>query len=89
MRRIRAWWPEATILCVSHDLEETQEFPRVIVIEGGAIVQDGAPAELLADATGAYATMLARERAVHARLWRREDWRRLTIAEGRLREEAG
>ncbi len=84
--RARALWPDATLLCVTHDIEETLDFPRVLVVEAGAIVQDGPPRELADDAVGAYATMLAREREVHAQLWRRPDWRRLEIHEGRVRE---
>jgi ATP-binding cassette subfamily B protein len=84
--RVRALWPDATLLCVTHDIEETLDFPRVLVVEAGAIVQDGPPRELADDAAGAYATMLAREREVHAQLWRRPDWRRLEIHEGRVRE---
>jgi ABC-type transport system involved in cytochrome bd biosynthesis fused ATPase/permease subunit len=86
IRRIRAWWPSATLLCVSHDLEETQEFPRVVVLADGHVVEDGPPDQLLADADGVYATMLAQERQVHAQLWNRPDWRRLTIADGSVLE---
>ncbi len=86
LRRIRAWWPNATLLCVSHDLEETRELPRVVVMAGGKIVEDGAPEQLLADPAGVYATMLAHERCVHAQLWRRADWRRLHVAAGTVHE---
>ena len=90
IRRIRAWWPNATLLCVSHDLEETQEFPRVIVLADGHIVEDGPPEQLLADIEGPekslYATMLAQERHVHAQLWHRSDWRRITISDGNIIE---
>jgi ATP-binding cassette subfamily B protein len=87
IRRIRAWWPNATLLCVSHDLEETREFGRVVVLADGHVVEDGPPARLLTDADGPYATMLAQERQVHAQLWQRSDWRRLTIADGSLIEQ--
>jgi ABC-type bacteriocin/lantibiotic exporter with double-glycine peptidase domain len=86
IRRIRAWWPSATLLCVSHDLEETREFARVVVLADGHVVEDGPPERLLADADGAYSTMLAQERQVHAQLWQRPDWRRLTIADGSVVE---
>jgi ABC-type bacteriocin/lantibiotic exporter with double-glycine peptidase domain len=86
IRRIRAWWPNATLLCVSHDLEETREFPRVVVLADGRVVEDGPPERLLANADGPYATMLAQERQVHAQLWQRSDWRRLTIADGSVIE---
>lgn len=84
--RARERWPHATLLCVTHDIEETLDFPRVVVVDAGAIVQDGPPRELADAAEGPYATMLAREREVHAELWRRADWRRIAIDEGRVRE---
>jgi ABC-type bacteriocin/lantibiotic exporter with double-glycine peptidase domain len=87
IRRCRAWWPSATLLCVSHDLEETREWARVVVLADGHVVEDGPPERLLADADGAYATMLAQERQVHSQLWRRSDWRRLTIADGSVIEQ--
>lgn len=83
--RVRGLWPRATLLCVTHDIEETLEFPRVVVVEAGAIVQDGPPRELAA-CEGLYAAMLEREREVHEQLWRRADWRRIEIHEGRVRE---
>lgn len=89
IRRIRAWWPKATLLCVSHDLEETREFPRVLVLADGRLVEDGPPERLLADPKGTYATMLEQERRVHAQLWHRSDWRRLTIRDGSICEREG
>lgn len=82
LRKIRAWWPRATLICVSHDLEETRELPRVVVMADGQIVEDGTPQQLLANPEGAYTTMLAHERSVHAELWRRRTWRRLLVAGG-------
>ncbi len=84
--RIRGLWPHATLLCVTHDIEETRSFPRVLVIDEGAIVQDGQPDELANQPEGQYAAMLQREREVHEQLWRRADWRRLEIRDGRVHE---
>ncbi len=77
---------QARVSELSHDLEETREFPRVVVIEDGRVVQDGPPAQLEADEQGLYSTMLACERRVHAQLWQRADWRRMTIDGGVLLE---
>ena len=84
LERMRERWRAATLLCVSHDLDETRSFPRVIVIDGGRVVEDGDPRELAARPGGAYAGLLAREREVHAELWRRPLWRRVGVREGRL-----
>lgn len=43
----RAYWPGATLICVTHDVGQTQSFERVLVVEDGGILEDGAPNELL------------------------------------------
>ncbi|MFV8749856.1 ATP-binding cassette domain-containing protein [Nannocystaceae bacterium ST9] len=89
IERVRGLWPRATLLCVTHDIEETLEFPRVLVVDEGMIVQDGPPRELAEQPEGRYAAMLRREREVHEQLWRRASWRRLEIREGRVHEQGG
>ncbi len=37
----REYWRGATLLCITHDLSETLSFDRVLVIDGGRIVEDG------------------------------------------------
>jgi ATP-binding cassette subfamily B protein len=86
IERVRKLWSHATLLCVTHDIEETLDFPRVVVVEAGAIVQDGRPRQLVEQREGPYVAMLEREREVHEQLWRRADWRRIEIHEGRVRE---
>ena len=89
LERVRELWPRATLLCVTHDIEETLDFPRVVVVDNGTIVQDGPPRTLAEDRDGRYAAMLAREREVHQQLWGRADWRRLQIRVGRVHEQEG
>jgi len=84
----RARWREATLLCITHDVAETQAFERVIVIENGRIVEDGAPAVLAARADSRYRAMLDAEAAVRRGLWESAAWRRLWIEAGELRESA-
>ena len=48
LARARRWWRAATVLCITHDVGETQGFGRVLVVDGGQIVEDGAPADLAA-----------------------------------------
>jgi ATP-binding cassette subfamily B protein len=79
----RAWWKEATLLCVTHDVAETQSFDRVLVVEGGCIVEDGRPAELARRASR-YRDMLLAEAQVQSRLWQDPRWRRLRVEEGSL-----
>jgi ATP-binding cassette subfamily B protein len=79
----RAHWRGATLLCATHDLAETRDFDRVLVIEGGRITEDGVPTELMARAGSRYAALLAEE-TVASGLWSR--WRRLRLRNGRIEE---
>ena len=79
----REWWQAATLLCVTHDIEETLGFDRVLVIEDGRIVEDGAP-QVLAASPSRYRTLLEAEKQVRAQLWQDPCWRRLHLHDGRL-----
>jgi ATP-binding cassette subfamily B protein len=82
----RRWWRAATVLCITHDVGETRGFKRVLVIEGGQIVEDGAPADLAARPGSRYRALLEAERQVREGLWSSGVWRRLRLEGGRLVE---
>ena len=69
LARARELWRDVTLLYVTHDLDEARRFARVLVVEGGRIVEDGSPDVL----QGSAAPMS----------WGPE-WRRLTLRQGRL-----
>jgi ATP-binding cassette subfamily B protein len=81
----RRRWPGATLLCITHDVHETLAFERVLVLEGGRIVEDGDPSELAARPDGRYRALLDAEIAVREDLWASGGWRRLRL-DGRLVE---
>lgn len=81
----RARWRDVTLLCVTHDVSETLDFSRVLVIEDGRIVEDDVPANLVAARTR-YAVLLQAERDLHTRMWGDAAWRRVTIREGQAHE---
>lgn len=85
LQRTREAWREATLLCITHDVGETRGFPRVLVVDEGRVVEDGAPRELL-QRRSRYAALLAAEDAVREGLWASGRWRRLRLADGRLVE---
>jgi ABC-type bacteriocin/lantibiotic exporter with double-glycine peptidase domain len=80
LSRARAFWKNATLLSISHDISETLTFDRVLVIEEGRIIQDGRPANL----GSRFQSMLEAERAIREELWSRSDWRHLKLEEGEL-----
>jgi ATP-binding cassette subfamily B protein len=84
LRRAREHWPAATLLCVTHDIADTREFERVLVVEAGRIVEDGLPRELARTANSRYRGLLLAERAVRTGLWSSLIWRRFRLAAGRL-----
>jgi ATP-binding cassette subfamily B protein len=81
----RELWRGATLLCVTHDVSETLGFDRVLVVEGGRIVEYGEP-QMLAQGDTRYRTLLEAERGVRAAAWSDRGWRRLRLERGRLGE---
>ncbi|HTA19848.1 MAG TPA: ABC transporter ATP-binding protein, partial [Polyangia bacterium] len=91
LSRARARWADATLICVTHDIDETRVFPRVLVVAEGRVVEDGAPASLAARVDGRYARLLEAETRVRHAAWSRAGavpWRRLTMSNGRVVETA-
>ena len=88
LRRARQRWKTATLICITHDVSETLEFPRVLVLDGGRLVEDAAPAELAARADSLYASLLASEHAVRDGLWASDLWRRVELRAARVHETA-
>ncbi|MCB9421197.1 MAG: ATP-binding cassette domain-containing protein [Ardenticatenaceae bacterium] len=87
LRRARRLWRAATLLCITHDVSETLDFARVIVLENGRIIEDGIPAALAADPDSRYRAMLDAEEQVRQMLWSDAGWRRLRLVNGRITEE--
>ncbi len=86
LARARRYWPTATLLCITHDVSQTELFDRVAVIENGRLVEDGSPATLADRPDSRYRTLLCREEAVRTDLWANSAWRRLWLDRGRLQE---
>jgi ATP-binding cassette subfamily B protein len=85
---VREAWPDATLLCVTHDVAAALRFPRVLVVEGGRVVEDGDPQRLLACPGTRLRAMLDAEHSLHASGWGEVAWRRLRLDRGALHEEA-
>ena len=83
----RQFWQDTTLVCITHDVGEIQGFERVLVVEGGRIVEDGTPEALVTRPDSRYNALLQAEESVRAGLWTATDWRRLWLAEGQLSEE--
>ena len=86
LHRARQWWSRATLLCITHDVGETLGFDRVLVVEAGHIVEDGAPSALAQQKRSRYAALLQAETALRQGLWSDRTWRRIHIDAGHLSE---
>ena len=81
----RARWATATFLCITHDMSQTLDFPRVLVVDKGRVVEDGAPKRLASQAGTRYARLLAAEVRARAHL-NGPEWRHLRLDKGQLEE---
>lgn len=86
LARTRARFQGVTLLCVTHDIAETETFPRVVAMEGGRAVEDGSPADLR-EQGGLYRRLLDKEAEIASSWWSYSGWRRWWIERGELREE--
>jgi len=84
----RKRWADATFLCITHDIGQTLDFPRVLVIDHGQIVEDGPPQQLRQRSETRFAALLAAEARARARLDGPE-WRRLRLEKGQLIDGRG
>jgi ATP-binding cassette subfamily B protein len=85
MERARRRWASATLFCITHDIAETRAFGRVLVVEGGRVVEDGAPSALLAREGSRYRALAEAEERVRQKAWMAAaGWRRLRLDGGRL-----
>jgi len=89
LRRAREFWRDRTVVCITHDVEETLAFDRVVVVENGRIRETGIPRQLAATRDSRYTELLRAEAETRSRLWSRRFWRRVRIEDGRLTEVAG
>lgn len=85
----RQLWRGTTLLCVTHDVGETLGFERVLVVEGGRIVEQGPPSELATREGSRYRALLEAEEALRQELWSSRRWRRARLEQGRLATEQG
>jgi ATP-binding cassette subfamily B protein len=83
----RVRWATATFLCITHDISQTMDFPRVLVVDKGQVVEDGAPKRLASQADTRFARLLMAEVRARARLDGPE-WRHLRLDKGQITERA-
>ncbi|MCB0138652.1 MAG: ATP-binding cassette domain-containing protein [Caldilineaceae bacterium] len=83
---VRNHWRHATLLCITHDIAETTDFARVLVVEDGQLTENDAPHALLARPQSSYGKLLTADENVRSQRWAAAKWRRLWLAQGVLRK---
>jgi ATP-binding cassette subfamily B protein len=87
LERAREIWRDATLVCVTHDIDDTRGFERVLVVDEGRVVEDGKPSELAATPGSQYAKLLAAERKVQSDLWSSVRWKRWRLVDGAIEQQ--
>jgi ATP-binding cassette subfamily B protein len=88
LRAARRHFAGATVLAITHDVTETLDFDRVVVLERGRIVEQGSPRRLQANATSRYRALCDLDTAVQRRAWSHPAWRHIRMTSGGLSEPA-
>lgn len=69
-----------TLIEVTHDVADTRGFDRILVIENGKLVEDGAPAELFASPSSRYHALVRADEETLTQVWSHRGWKRVRIA---------
>lgn len=84
LNRSRDLWRASTLFCITHDIHATQSFNRILVMEGGRIVEEGVPGELIERAGSRYRAMLEMDQEARDGLWSSANWLHYRMEGGRI-----
>lgn len=82
----RELWSQSTLLCVTHDVEDIQDFDHLLILENGTLAESGAPKELAEAPDSLYRKLLEANNALKDRLWGQVAWRRFQLEDGEPKE---
>ena len=86
LARARRHFAKATMIFVTHDVPDTLDFQRVLVVEQGRIIEQGSPRDLYEKTDSRYRTLCDQEKITRQCLWSGSTWRRLKMSSGVLSE---
>jgi ATP-binding cassette subfamily B protein len=87
LNTMRQQFSHATLFCITHDVSDTLDFDRVLVVEGGRVLEQGPPQSLREIPGSRYGALLQGERAAGRTVWAHPAWRRLRLHAGTLGED--
>lgn len=88
LTKARSYWKDATLIFISHDISDSQDFDRVWVIDEGRLIEDENPQTLLNNPKSHYTQLLNTEKSVREMIWSSTDWIRLKLEKGQLSKSA-
>lgn len=88
LERARRRWSDATLLNITHDIAEAWSFPRVLVIDGGRVVEDGSPERLYHCKASRFRTLLETDEAAQKCVWSDPVWKAFEMHDGRLLQKS-
>jgi ATP-binding cassette subfamily B protein len=86
--RARQHFAAATLFYITHDVTDTLDFDRALVIGQGRILEEGRPAEMYEKPDSRYRALFDGDKSVRRHLWSHPMWRRLQMSRGVLTETA-
>ncbi len=86
LAKARRHFARATMIFVTHDVPDTLDFQRVLVIEQGRIVEQGSPRELYEKKGSRYRALCDQETITRQSLASGSLWRRMKMSNGVLSE---
>ena len=80
------YWRSSTLFFISHDILETTQFDRVLVVEKGKIIENGSPDQLLNNKYSHYKAFLDREKTAKQAFDKDNNvqWKKIWIEKGTL-----
>ena len=86
LARARAFFRNATLFCVTHDVGDALDFDRAVVMADGGITEQGTPGDLASDSASSFSRILEAERVNSSQLWAADNWRHIRLEQGILVE---
>jgi ATP-binding cassette subfamily B protein len=86
LEKAREHFQGATLFFITHDVTDTLDFNRVLVMERGTIIEDGDPHSLFENTGSRFRALCNQEEMVRRHIWAHPMWRRLRMHEGAIEE---
>ncbi|OHU85147.1 MULTISPECIES: ATP-binding cassette domain-containing protein [Pseudoalteromonas] len=87
LHKAQLLWKDATVIIISHHIEDTKDFKRVWVVDDGQLVEDDSPTALLSDANSLYTQLFQEQGNAQRDIWHSTKFKRLRLENGKLLED--